>query len=183
MRDCRALTWLPLAGALAGAACTTTRVVQRPLSPADISEIVRGVQDDEVTLRVDEGKQQKVLTGKYLSLNAEQAGLDDASGQRRSVPVAALCGIRYPRPGTGVFQGMGIGLLTGAAVGAVAGLASGDDRCPPSGSFGSGNWRFCFAFSAPQKAGFGAVGLGLVGMVVGGVVGGLVGAHTEVVLR
>ena len=183
MRDCKALrTWLQLAVALTGAACTTTRVVQRPLSPADISEIVGGVQDHEVTLLVDEDRQPKALTGRYLSLNAEQARLDDASGQRRSVPVDALRAIRYSRPGTGAYQGMGIGLLTGAALGAVAGLASGDDNCPSSGSFSSGSWCF-FRFSAQEKAGLGAVGLGLVGMLVGGIVGGLAGAHAEVVLR
>src|SRR5436190_1142308 len=108
MRDCKALrTWLQLAVALTGPACTTPRVVQRPLSPARISDI---------------------------------------------------------------------------ALGAVAGLASGDDHCPSSGSFSSGSWCF-FRFSAQEKAGLGAVGLGLVGMLVGGIVGGLAGAHAEVVLR
>ena len=56
-------------------------------------------------------------------------------------------------------RGGAIGLLVGAGVGAVIGLASGDD--PP------GTW---FGFTAFEKAGIGAVMLGVVGAVTGYVI-------------
>jgi hypothetical protein len=62
-------------------------------------------------------------------------------------------------------KGFGLGFLIGAASGALLGIMSGDDR-------GSGTFPI-FQLSAVEKAGVGALGLGLVGCLAGGLIGSL----------
>jgi hypothetical protein len=154
---------------LAAAGCTTTHVVQRPPTSAELSGFNTSVRDREVELRVA-GQE---VRGRDLTLGAE-AAWTDAKGQLERAPLEALQSVRFLSPGSararGALDGAGLGLLTGGALGAAIGFASGDDtpcRC------------FSLRFSAPQKAGFLAIGFGSVGLLAGLIAGHLVGHHDE----
>lgn len=72
---------------------------------------------------------------------------------------------------SGLFKGMGLGLLIGGASGALLGFASGDDK------------QGFMSFTAGEKAGMAALGLGIVGTLVGGTVGTIGGLDDKVTLE
>lgn len=173
-------SWLTGLTVLALVACTSTRKVSRPLTQAQADEISAAAADGEVALRIASPGLQapREVQGTRLVLDREKATWQDPSGERRTVPIAALQEIRHSAPGSkrpmgalhGLLFGLGAGVITGGAIG----LASGDDQCPPSL-----DWCF-FRFSAREKAVLGAVGLGAMGALTGAVIGSLVGARTAV---
>jgi hypothetical protein len=67
-----------------------------------------------------------------------------------------------------LLQGIGLGFLSGAATGGIIGLLSGDDE---------GGW---FAMTAGQKALFGALGFGILGMPIGGIAGAITGIDESI---
>jgi len=156
---------------LAAAGCTTTYVVQRPPTSAQVSSFNASLREREVKLRLAD----REVRGRDLTLGAE-AAWTDAGGQPQRVPLEALQSARFLSPGyprwRGALEGAAFGVLTGAALGAAIGFASGDDTCPATG------WCF-LRFSASQKAGLFAIGIGAVGLLAGFIAGGLRGHHDE----
>jgi hypothetical protein len=65
-------------------------------------------------------------------------------------------------------QGLQLGFLSGAATGGMIGLLSGDDE---------EGW---FAWTAEQKALFGALGFGILGMSIGGIAGAIAGIDESI---
>lgn len=69
------------------------------------------------------------------------------------------------------FQGIGKGFLIGALSGALLGIVNGDDK------------EGFLAFTAPQKALFWGLGLGLGGIIVGGIAGAISGTDITINLE
>lgn len=138
------------------------------------------VWDREVELRLA-GQE---VRGRDLTLGSE-AEWTDREGQRQRAPLQALRSVRFASAqasGRGALEGAAIGLLSGAALGALIGFASGDD-CPRGGcflSFSAPQKTPAFGFSAAQKAAFGVIGFGALGLVAGSVIGAVIGHRDEV---
>jgi hypothetical protein len=88
----------------------------------------------------------------------------EESGDTVALPLSQL--VRLDISGgtqTHALRGAGIGFLAGAIVGAIAGQSS-DRKC--SSSMESSGWLTC-----GQNAGYGAIGLGVLGAGIGAIVG------------
>ena len=160
---------------IAAAGCTTTSVVSKPPTSAELSSMNESVLNREAELRID-GQE---VHGRNLTLGTEAVWTDN-QGQRQQVPIEALRSVRFVSHGRGMAEGAAIGLLSGAALGALIGYGSGDDHCPPGGGGGGQLFGSCFGFSAAQKAAFGAIGFGALGLVTGSVIGAFLGHREDV---
>jgi len=133
--------------------------------------------DRQAELRLD-GQN---VDARDLKLGTEAVWTDNR-GERQRVPVEALRSVRFVSRGRGMAEGAVIGLLSGAAIGALIGYGSGDD-CPRGGcslSLSGPQKGPMFGFSATQKAAFGAIGFGALGLVTGSVIGAFVGHREDV---
>jgi hypothetical protein len=93
---------------------------------------------------------------------AAQLGATGASADMRNYTTISR--------GRGAVEGLALGGAGGAAIGAVIGLASGDDTCARD--------SFCILrFSAGDKAVFGAIGLGSLGLGLGALIGAVAGSR------
>jgi hypothetical protein len=93
-----------------------------------------------------------------------------SKGERVSIPSNSIKDIKFKRKGA-VGRGALAGGLTGFCLGLIIGFASGDEECPPGGSW------FCTEISAEEKAVGGGLALGAVGSVAGVIIGAA--SHTK----
>jgi hypothetical protein len=73
--------------------------------------------------------------------------------------------------GRGALEGAGIGVLGGALAGAVVGYAAGDDPECSNDAF------LCLQFKAEDKALFGGLYVGAIGLAAGALIGGVIGSR------
>ena len=110
--------------------------------------------------------QNQQIEGRLLGLEADSVLLGNVQSLLESKPtyisINEIKSIRIKKK-SGFLKGFGYGLLIGGGTGAIIGFASGDD--PPG----------LFSMSAEDKAGIGAISLGLLGGIIGSVAGLLEG--------
>ena len=169
--------------------CTMSRRVRPPIDPSELARVTLEARDRNVDILLAApatgapstplvvGTTGREAHGSGLVIGVERASWQDALGNNRSVPLAAVREVHYlsaghPR-GRGALQGAGLGFLAGAVTGAIAGLSAVDDKCDPRG------WCF-FQISAGMKAAIAVGAFGAAGLLAGGLIGAIVGERTTV---
>ena len=155
-------------------ACTTVTSARRPATPEEAEQLTSMVGYRDVTITTESSQS----AGTAIDVGVSSSTWTDRATQaRETVPTAVLQQIELPRQhGTGALEGAALGAFSGAMLGMVLGFASGDDKCSPQ--------QWCILqFSAGQKAGFAAIGLGSVGLIAGTIAGAIIGHRTTIQLQ